>query len=565
MRTFGKFNSRDRFQTDETGSLTIFSLFLFMLILMMAGMAVDLLRHEHGRVAMQNTLDTAVLAASAINQDMDPETVVRNYVQKAGFDPDAITINATDNTVGGEVTSRFVVASANVTIDTIFMDMMGINELNGMTGTRAEEVSPKVEIALILDISGSMGWESATPNVTKLAALKVAAKSFIDTVFANNDAENVSISIVPYNHQVYLPVELRSRLSVNDTTVTVSPASPYTGAITEYQTSNPVAPCIVFDAVDYNTRQITDTGSVNLSGSFLQDSHNWWYNGQQQQDFEAPHEWAKWCNDHSPKVLPFSNDQTALKDHIDSLEARGWTAVNHGMKWGIALLDPTMRPILGQMVDAFERPAGMEIFPSNYGNSDTQKYAIVMTDGVNTTQYDLKPEFKSGPTRIWYSPSEGSSDSDDGYYVLMPDNSASERFYRPRSPYTNSDNEYAANLPNDAQQLDYHEIYQRFGMESVAKFFFENEDTAAYDAHMDATYENGGSTADIRTRAICDAAQANGGITVYTVAFEAPDAAAQLLDDCALIAGNYFDVEGTNISTAFSAIASQIALLRLTD
>ena len=62
MRTF-KNSTKVAFGADESGSLTIFSLFLFLLILMIAGMSVDLIRHEHGRVAMQNTLDTAVLAA----------------------------------------------------------------------------------------------------------------------------------------------------------------------------------------------------------------------------------------------------------------------------------------------------------------------------------------------------------------------------------------------------------------------------------------------------------------------------------------------------------------------
>ena len=565
MRTLSKLKAREEFRSDETGSLTIFSLFLFVLILMMAGMAVDLLRHEHGRVAMQNTLDTAVLAASAINQDMDPDAVVRDFVQKAGFDPNAITIDTADNLISGQVSSRYVIASSDITIETMFMDMMGIDELRGFTQTRAEEANPRVEISLILDVSGSMAWASADPSVTKMEALQTAANDFIDTVFANNDASNIAISIIPYNHQVFLPDELRNRLTINDSTQTVSPVPSYPGSIASYQTSNPASRCVVFDAVDYDTRQITDNGTVNMSGVFLQDYFGWEYNGVWQQDFETPYEWAKWCNDHGPKVLPFTNDQAALKNHINSLEARGATAVNHGMKWGVALLDPSMRPILDQMVTANERPAGMEIFPSNYGNSDTQKYVILMTDGANTNQFDLKPEYKSGPSRVWYSANEGSSDAYDGYYVLMPDNPGSERFYRPRSPYDASDNEYHNQPPSDAVQLDYHELYQRFGIESAATYFFENEDTAAYDDHMDAAEQNGFGTADTRTRAICDAAKYNGGITVYSVAFEAPTAAGQLLDYCASAAGNYFDVEGTDISSAFSAIASQIALLRLTE
>ena len=53
MRTFGVCKSWEKFRDDETGSLTIFCLFLDFLTLMMAGMAVDPAQLEHGRVAMQ--------------------------------------------------------------------------------------------------------------------------------------------------------------------------------------------------------------------------------------------------------------------------------------------------------------------------------------------------------------------------------------------------------------------------------------------------------------------------------------------------------------------------------
>ena len=36
----------------EEGSLTIFALFIFVLILMIAGMAVDMVRHEHERLSL---------------------------------------------------------------------------------------------------------------------------------------------------------------------------------------------------------------------------------------------------------------------------------------------------------------------------------------------------------------------------------------------------------------------------------------------------------------------------------------------------------------------------------
>lgn len=217
---------RTGFGAREDGSLTIFSLFLFILILMIAGTAVDLIRHERQRVAMQNTLDTAVLAASSVSQDEDPKDIVREYVEKAGFNPDSVQITAATNYTGNAVTSRTVTASSLVTIDTMFMDMMGIGELNSTSQTSAMEGNTKIEIALVLDISGSMNWASADASKTKIEALRSAAKEFVRTVLATNDPNDVAITIIPYNHQVAVPDSIMSRLALNEGTANISPPRP---------------------------------------------------------------------------------------------------------------------------------------------------------------------------------------------------------------------------------------------------------------------------------------------------------------------------------------------------
>lgn len=74
-----------RFGKDEDGALIIFALFLFFLMVTMGGVAVDYMRYEQRRTALQNTLDRGVLAAAAMNQQLDPESVVRDYFNKAGI------------------------------------------------------------------------------------------------------------------------------------------------------------------------------------------------------------------------------------------------------------------------------------------------------------------------------------------------------------------------------------------------------------------------------------------------------------------------------------------------
>lgn len=563
-------DARTSFVRSEGGSLTIFSLFLFVILLMISGMAVDMIRQERARVAMQNTLDTAVLAASGVSQGMTPEEVVADYVSKAGFDATMVQISTTQNMTGQAVTSRSVSASVPVTTETMFMDMMGVSSLTSFADTAAEERNQKVEIALVLDVSGSMNWDSANPSVTKIQALKSAAKEFVETIFEANDPNDVSISIIPYNHQVFVPDTIMSRLSVNGGTQTVSPVAPYAGALTQYETANTDAPCIVFDSTDFQTRALTATGSVNRSASFLADQFYWAKNGVVQQAYKTPYEWAKWCNDLYPKIMPYSNNESDLRNYIDGLEASGATAINVGMNWGVAMLDPSFRPIVQDMVAANELDPEMDIYPGDYGNWDVQKFVVLMTDGANTQQYDLQASHKSGPTRIWHSAQAASDGGSNyhGYFVEMPNNSATQRWYKPGSPYGTGDDQFlnATALPADAVQLDYHELYRRFGIRSAARFFFEHSgDTAAYNDHFDPLVQAGFGTADANTAEICARAKQNNQITVFTVAFEAPAGGQAVLSNCATAPGYYFDVDGTQISDAFSAIANQIALLRLTE
>ena len=108
---FGK--KRREFAHGEDGSLTIFSLFMFILILMVTGLAVDMARHENERVRLQNTLDTAVLAAGSLESGADTEAemeaMVLDYLAKAGIDPSMVTV---DPEITGAY-SRKVTASAD--------------------------------------------------------------------------------------------------------------------------------------------------------------------------------------------------------------------------------------------------------------------------------------------------------------------------------------------------------------------------------------------------------------------------------------------------------------------
>jgi len=571
MRTLVSKTKTLPFRSDENGSLTIFSLFIFLLILMMSGMAVDMIRHERMRVDIQNTIDTAVVAASSLTQaaqtEEDVNALVREYVEKAGFDPSIVTVESDLQRPEGSdiVISRFVNARADFEINTVFMGLLGIEELTGGVASGASEGQQLIEIALVLDNSGSMSGN-------KLAQLKSAAKEFVTTVLNNNSPDRTVISIVPYANQVHMGPDLMARLNLDTTSVDLNtdaiavlnpPTHP--GAINAFIPGNTASDCARFRDDDFATRSVADSLEIELLANFAFRNAG---------TFSTPGANDLWCDDDTLDMLVFQNSETALHDHIDLMEASGWTAVDYGMNWGLGLLDASFQDIAQGMVDDNVVPASVAGSPVPFGTPNVLKYVVLMTDGINTFQLDLKDEFKSGPTRIWYSETQaGGPDFDfDGFLVEMPDAPANQRWYVPGDPTTNSDDQNLANLPADAVQWDHHQLFDRFNPADAANYFFGNSDPVAFAAYSNAINQNlGHSKADIDLASICSVARGTPGtdeaddIEIFTIALEAPDAANTLLAECSGKDANHFNVVGAELSAAFNAIATQITQLRLTQ
>lgn len=533
----------------EDGSLTIFSLFIFILILMIAGMAVDLVQHERQRVLVQNTLDTAVLAAGSLASGAETEAemtaMVKDYAAKAGIDPD--TVNVVPEITGA--TSRIVTATASFEIDTIFMNLMGIEELQGGAGGRAEEGQEVMEIVLVLDVSGSMSEDG------KIEALRPAAKNFVTEMITRLGADRVSISVVPYNHQVHLDDPLRSRISWDNALMTVTGGSGHAGAIQTYNTLNPATRCARFRDADFTRTELgTVEGSAMFSGL---------YDGSSSAYAQYPAS-VSWCSSSYAPVYLYQNSESNLHDFIDTLRGQGYTSIDYGIKWGVGLLDDSFAPVVQDMVDNNLLAADMAGHPASFNEPDVKKVIVLMTDGMNTAHLDLGDAYKSGPSRIWYSETQANGNYFDGFLVEMPSNPASQRWYQPRAPQRTNDDAYLASLPADAVQWSYHQVYDRFRPSDAANYFFR-PDPAARTAHQNARIDVGGyGTADTRTRTICTEAR-GAGVDIYTIAFQAPTNSETLLRDCAGQAGRYFDVDGLDIATAFEAIAIELTKLRLTQ
>lgn len=180
-----------RFVRHQSGSTTVFSVVMTLLILIVAGAAVDIMRFEATRALLQTTMDRAVLAAADLDQDQGSETVVQDYLAKAGLKS---ALSGVTSDTG--LNFRTVNAWGEVTIPTFFLKMSGYNDMTPPARSVAEEKIANVEISLVLDISGSMRFND------RMTRLKPAAQAFVDKVMTDQTNGVTTLSLVPFAGQV---------------------------------------------------------------------------------------------------------------------------------------------------------------------------------------------------------------------------------------------------------------------------------------------------------------------------------------------------------------------------
>jgi hypothetical protein len=133
----------------------------------------------------------------------------------------------------------------------------------------------------------------------------------------------------------------------------------------------------------------------------------------------------------SREMILFENDAEVLKQYIRDLTARGNTSIDIGMKWGVALLDPSLNTTVRSLVDAAIVPNVFADRPRPYDDDDTLKVIVLMTDGQNTSQYYIEDDHRRGLSPVWWNERDevysmfennGTTDpTDDVYYLRDAD------------------------------------------------------------------------------------------------------------------------------------------------
>lgn len=572
-----------RFVADQDGSLAILALILFVLMAFMGGLAIDLMRYEQTRTALQNTLDRATLASASLTQTLNPKSVVIDYFNKAGMSQFLDSVVVTEG-----LNFRNVVADASAATNPYFMHMLTsdgkINagseapkQLLANGHSMAEQRINNVEIALVLDVSGSM------LDNNRLVNLKSAAKEFVQTVMSSDAESKIAIGLVPFNGQVNLGPDLRAKFTgltddpnyPNVNCVDMPPSVYTTTGIATTASMSMTAHADTFDGTSQTNGFVSPT---NTSSAIGYDAVNNYKN--------------VWCPPKPGNIIRLpQRNITTLKGYIEGLSAVGATSINAGMKWGLTLMDPTLRAAFTQFRAAGKIPSELVNRPFDYTDKEAMKVIVLMTDGDHYAQQRVKDGYKSGDSTIW------KSDNDGTYSVFhdngQPSSASNPRFYVPSTdswqagPYVTSSESCTTTGSGKkkvttctttygtatrqkwpqvwaAMRVSY-VAWQFYGRALGGNGYYATNRTYYYNQAMAAMVTSVDTdTMSDQLESICTLAKSN-GVIVYTIAFEAPTNGQKLLQDCASTKAHYFNAQGLQISTAFRSIASNISQLRLTQ
>lgn len=319
----------NQFARQDTGSMAVFSVFVFFAMLLVGGLAIDMMRHENERIRMQNTADRSVLAATMLRDNVSnatPYQIVEAYFAAEGL---TAQLDGRIDVVDDPDTGRSVTVVPAATVPSLFMNMIGVDDFSVVTPARATEAvsgGTQIELVMVLDVSGSMNGQG------KIGAMRQAAADLAETLLTNNEDGDVAITMVPYDSWVLPPPSLLNSF----TNVTG------TGACNDWS---------VWNVITNTLNQATTRRNCNTS------------------------QWAQ--------VRPYENSVADATTFLGNLVARGTTSIDLGLRYGAMFFDPSLQPAISDLIANGEVDPVFEGRPYDWDEPNVVRALILLTDGEN--------------------------------------------------------------------------------------------------------------------------------------------------------------------------------------
>ncbi|MCE9523443.1 MAG: pilus assembly protein [Alphaproteobacteria bacterium] len=381
--------STSRFSRARGGTVAIIYALALLPSIAAVGSAVDLTRAMVVKMRLGEALDAAGLSVGGTVGLSDAEMSAK--AQKffyANYPDDELgTVTALNVSSSGQ---NLVTVSGTAKIDTAFMALFGVSYLQVSVNVEVTRESKGLEIALVLDNTGSMASNG------KIQALKTATNELIGILFGDqNTPSHLKMSLVPFSQTVKVDTtsflnggymdtlgqSANARLNfdnnkyafavwatmnnkswggcletrpngLEETDDAPNAGTPDTRWVPYFEPDGP-------DSSAYSgyTTYITDGVNSNQDTRLKRSAK---YSGQNKTNPNAD------CN--MQKILPLTNNKLTLLGYVNGMIATGFTHIAIGAGWGWRTLSPTAPYTEG----------------SDYGDEEWTKAMVFLTDGLNT-------------------------------------------------------------------------------------------------------------------------------------------------------------------------------------
>jgi Flp pilus assembly protein TadG len=422
----------------QRGNVLTWAALLMVPLLGFMGLGVDTARGYMVRARLSQALDSAALAAGRSNADQLAAEQKGKTIFTANFPSGYMDATLSGPTFVFNNTDHTVKVAATATIPTYFVHMVGPSTFTVSADTEVKRNANSLEIALVLDITGSMSG-------SKIKDLKAAAKDMIDVVVWDDQSEYYSkVAIIPYSNSVNVGAyasQVRTVLKPAITGATKANPVVITSANHGLQNGDKILVSGIKGMTQINTNsnnsatkttnpaywivanKTTNTFQLTRSNGSSANGRNWnsytsagtidcFTHGCQYYTFtnaqngtktfeistcasertgaeaytDAAPSAAKVGRVYPPSdgdnpcpastIMPLSPDKAALKSKIDAMSTDGSTAGHIGIAWGWYMISPNF----GYLWPSASAPAA-------YGTDELIKIAVIMTDGEFNTAY----------------------------------------------------------------------------------------------------------------------------------------------------------------------------------
>ena len=331
------------FGRDKRGNFAIIFALALIPILIAMGAAVDISRAYIVQSRLRSALDAAGLAVGTATGKTTSEVQAiaqayfdANYPSKKLGVPGTITVSDNGDTVD---------LSVSADLPTTIMDLVGIDDMTISATSQIKRQGKKLEVALVLDNTGSMGQSG------KLQSMKDAAKLLLKTLKNSSAAANtgdVKIAVVPFTVDVNVGTDMKNENWIRWSTVVRNCFWGFCWNETKSVSKNGWNGCVADRDEDYDVSNSTVNVNDDTTKYPAESDEN---------DSFCP----------SAPILPLTDNWTAIESKIDAMEARGNTNTTIGLAWGWNMV-------------TFGGPESTAAAKAD----DLEKAIVFLTDGDNT-------------------------------------------------------------------------------------------------------------------------------------------------------------------------------------